>query len=258
MMAIPCFSILINIVFYIVSSQTNLSCTTPQACYDLANTLQIQGTQESFVESTIVLYNSLNEWKTDASLWSLYGKLNLFYILNWHIAKQSINNSLVLDSSVNNLNTFIFNGWLYSTPVYRDVDTARKYFLKAIELNGNNTANFWPYFEYAVFLSHIADEFELSNEFFEIAYNAAPTNSFINFFYGLLLEYHLNQPIKGEDMIEIAIEYADELPGQGASNVAFQGQLLFSRNRDDEYTRCCQFAENILNKDDTIAGLFCF
>ena len=236
---------------------TNLTCNTTQSCYDLANTLQLTGTQEAFVQSTVVLYNSVYQWNDDASLWSLFGKLNLFYILNWHYAYDCIMKSLELDSSVTNMNSWIFGGWLFSTMIYRDVDVATSYFEKALTLNGNNTSNFWPYFEYAAFLSHIADEFELSQQYYEIAYNQSPNQPFIDFFYGLLLEYHLNEQDKGEEMIQSAMKVASSLPGQAASNLIFQSLLLNSRNRTSEATRCCEFGSMILNMNETMSSLFC-
>ncbi len=248
--------LLLSVATVSFSQNSNLTCNSAQSCYNLANSLQLIGTQEAFVESTVVLYNSVNIYKNDAQLWSLFGKQNLFYTLNWHYAHDNIMKSLELDSTIDNLNTFIFAGWLYSTPIYRNVAVANGYFSTALNLN-NETSDFWPDFEYAAFLSHIADNFNLSQQYYLIAYNQAPTQPFINFFYGLLLEYHLNEPAEGESMIQSAMSVATELPGQAASNLIFQSLLLNSRNRTAEAQRCCEFGSKILNMNETISSLFC-
>ena len=149
---------------------SDLTCNTASNCTSLAEGLQVTGTQESFVESTVVLHNALDRWGDDYALWSSYGKLNLFYTLNWQIAKDAIDKSLSLDSSATNLNTFLFAGWLHSTMQYRDVETAATYFQAGIDLipSSSNPSNFWPYFEYAVFQSHIAEDFEESQRLFEL------------------------------------------------------------------------------------------
>ena len=177
-----------------IALASDLSCSTASNCTSLAESLQVTGTQESFVESTVVLYNALEQWSDDYALWSSYGKLNLFYTMNWNIAKEAIDESLSLDDSANNLNSFLYAGWLYSTMQHRDVETAAAYFQSGIDLipSSNNPSNFWPYFEYAVFLSHIAEDFDESQRLFEFAVNASSLdNPFIAFFYGLLVEYHL-------------------------------------------------------------------
>ena len=192
---------------------SDLTCNTASNCTSLAESLQVMGTQESFVESTVLLYNALNRWSDDYALWSSYGKLNLFYTLNWQIAKDAIATSLSLDNSTDNLNSFLFAGWLHSTMQYRDVATAATYFQRGIDLipSSSNPSNFWPYFEYAVFLSHIAEDFDESKRLFEFAINASSLdNPFISFFYGLLVEYHLEDvDMDGEQLIQSAMQVAE-------------------------------------------------
>lgn len=247
-------SLLVSVSF---GQSGNLTCSSAESCYQLANSLQLIGTQEAYTQSTVVLYNAVNQYPDDAQLWALFGKLNIFYTLNWHYGHDLVMKSLQLDSTADNMNGFIFAGWLYSTPTYRDINIATNYYQKAIALNNNDTSNFWPYFEYAAFLSHIADDFNLSQQYYLIAYNQEPTQPFIDFFYGLLLEYHLDEAEKGEAMIQSAMAVAPQLPGQAAGNLVFQSLLLNGRNRTIEAQRCCEFGSKILNMNETTSSLFC-
>mmetsp|Transcript_35107 Transcript_35107/g.48974 ORF Transcript_35107/g.48974 Transcript_35107/m.48974 type:complete len:306 (+) Transcript_35107:98-1015(+) len=253
------------LLFYVygVSLASNLTCNTASNCTKLADNLQITGTQESFTESTVVLHDALNRFGDDYSLWSSHGKLNLFYTLNWQLAKESIDKSLLLDKSANNLNSYLFAGWLHSTMQFRDISDAEAYFQSGIDLisSSNNPSNFWPYFEYAVFLSHIAEDFEESQRMFEFAVNASSLdNPFIAFFYGLLVEYHLDDTdLDGEQLIQSAMQTAKDgyLPGQAAWNMVFQGILLESMNRTKEAKRCCEFSAAILSKNVSNWYVFC-
>ena len=221
------------------ASSQSLACGNESLCVDTINKLQIVGTQRAYLDSYELLNRSLAVYPTSARLWSLQAKLETFYLLQWSLAGDSIQRSLSLEDTAN---AHIFRGWLSATPGRLNTTSSEHDFLAAQRLAPED---FWPHFEMAAWLSHVVDRFEESRAQYEIVEAKASENSFLQFFFGLLLKYHMQAPQeveRGKELIKKALSKASTLPGQAAGNLAFQAQLLASRGRSSEALECCEFS----------------
>jgi len=230
----------------------DLPCDNAKDCANMINKVQIQGTQQANLESLELLNRSLTVHPTNEKLWELMAKLNVFYMLQWDVASEQIDHALALNESKD---AHLFRGWLRSTPGRRNVSAAEDDYQTALQLA--EPRDFWPHFEYASWLSHIADRFNESQKEFEIVQTHVPQNPFLLFFYGMLLKYHLGEDKTGSDMIAQAHAVAGELSGQSAGNLAFQAQLLTSRRRFLEAEECCTFSRMILDPSKSSWELIC-
>uniref|UniRef100_A0A0G4GVP3 Uncharacterized protein n=1 Tax=Chromera velia CCMP2878 TaxID=1169474 RepID=A0A0G4GVP3_9ALVE len=239
---------------------------SPSACADLASDLQLAGTQASFLDAHVVLNTSLSCFPDDASLWRLFAKLHTFYLVQWSVAETATRRAVELDPE--NVNGHLFRGWLLCSPPFINAEgggdnstslaSADKSFRQAIQLaesesassSGNSERNFWPLFEYAVFLSHVAEDFTGAEENFERALAFSPENRFVEFFFGLLLKHRLGKEAEGQKKIDKAFDVAREkkMPMQAASNFGFQAIILSQRgalDREPEVRDLCDLAAEL-------------
>lgn len=230
-------------------------CSSPQNCFQLASAFQLNGTQSGYLASHVVLANALLAYPADGALLGLYGKLHVFYLLQWSEGARVLPLALRYKPCPNH---FIFNGWLRSTPAFFDVAAASASFASARATA--NATDFWPSFESAVFLMNVADNFTAAESLFQSAQIISPANPFIEFFYGVLLKYHLARPAQGQPLIDAATAAAPSLPTQAASNMAFQALLVRASGRSPaEIAELCHFALAIFPRavQETAAGLVC-
>ena len=164
---------------------------------------------------------------------------------------------MLLGFQVQYRNAHIFRGWLSATPGRVNKTLSERDFVAAQQLA---PGDFWPHFEMGAWLSHVADRFEDSRAQYEIVQAKAGKNSFLQFFFGLLLKYHMRTPRekeRGKEMIQSALSVASTLPGQAAGNLGFQAQILASRGRTSEALECCDFSERILDPSETSLWVVC-
>ncbi|CAE7262209.1 unnamed protein product [Symbiodinium pilosum] len=235
------------------------------------NKLQIQGTQRAFLDSYELLNRSLAVYPDSAELWALQAKLETFYLLQWNLAAHSVEQSLTRKDTAN---ARIFRGWLAATPGQLNQPTKKIARARRVSPSTSTSAltrseedlqtaqglaptDFWPHFEMAAWLNHIAARYADSRKQYEIVEAKAADNAFLQFFFGLLLKHHSEERARGQALMTKAMAQASSLPGQAAGNLAFQAQLLATRGRDVEAAECCEFSKQILDLSVTSASVIC-